>query len=395
MYKKDFPIFTNNKELVYLDSASTSQKPLSVISGVNEFLTNSNASPNRGSYTLAYQAGELLDQSRATVAKFLGASSDQVAFTTSTTDSINKIVLGLEYNNLFIPGDEIVLTRAEHHSNITPWQELAKRHNLKIRYINIDKSGNFDTSNLEDLVTNKTKVISFTLVSNVTGVKSNYQPLMEQAKKHNIITIIDACQATPHIPINVQTLESDFLVFSGHKMFSYTGVGVIYCKNWDLLQPMYFGGGIVKTVEDDYTEFIDFPEVIEAGTYNIAAIYSLKLAIDYINSIGFDQLQKYEAELLNKLLELQRLDKVQIVAADNDNRISLVSFTIDNVHPHDVSQILNNSNIAIRSGHHCAKLLHKSFGIQSSSRASISIYNTLDDVEQFLDKVKFAVRYFE
>ena len=394
--KSDFPILTqkiNGKDLVYLDNSATSQKPESVIDSINNYYTTYNANVHRGIHTLSEKATEKYEEARKKVADFINAKSQkEVIFTKGATESLNFLANSLGKN--LNKNDEIILTEMEHHSNIVPWQFVAKEKGIIIKYIEINPDGTLNISNLENLVNEKTKIISLTHVSNVLGTVNPVEKIIKRAKlvNPNVIAIVDVAQSVPHIKVNVQKLQADFIAFSSHKMLGPTGVGVMWGKYklLEKLHPFLGGGSMIASVTKKTTLFAEIPERFEAGTPNIAGVIGFGVAIDYINQIGVDNIYKHEQELTSYAIDkLTKLDYVDIYGPKN--RAGIISFNVKAVHSHDVSAVLDNYGIAVRSGHHCADILHNKLNINSTVRASFYLYNTKEDVDKLvmgLGKVK-------
>jgi cysteine desulfurase / selenocysteine lyase len=377
--KEDFPILKN---LVYLDNAATTQKPIQVIQAITNFYQNNNANIHRGIYDLSEQATIEYEKARATVANFINANSREIIFTSGTTAGINMLASSLQLNE----GDEIVLTEMEHHSNILPWQRLAKQQKLVIKYIPIKEDFTLDLEMAKQLITNKTKIVAVTHISNVLGTINNINELTQLAHNQGAQIVIDAAQSIAHLPINVKQLNVDYLLFSGHKMYGPTGIGILYGKEQLLtqLQPSILGGGMVQEVTKDSAIFQDIPSKFEAGTPPIAQAIGLAAAIKYIQP-KLEKIQQHEQELIKYATEqLQTIPNIKLY----HNAGPVISFTIQNIHPHDVAEILNRNNIAIRAGHHCAQPLHQALNLQSTSRISLAIYNTKEDINALIKGLK-------
>lgn len=396
-YKKDFPIFKNNPHLVYLDSASTSQKPKQVIKSITNFYEKENANVGRGIYTLTEKASEKYNQARKTIARFINAETNEIVFTKNTTESIN--LLSYTIKSLISKGkDEIVLTEMEHHSNLIPWQEFAKKNNFKLKFIPITKNYELDYKKAKKIIRDKTAILAVTHISNVFGTINNIKFLVSLAKEKKAIAIIDAAQSIQHLKIDVKKIGCDFLAFSGHKMFGPLGIGVLYGKKelLEKLPPFLFGGGMINSVSYEDAIFLDIPEKFEAGTQNIAGAISLAEAIKYIKKIKIGNIEKYEKELLQYALKkLSEIKKIKIYNSEKEKSISLISFNIEDVHPHDVAQILNDNKICIRAGHHCCMPLMKKLGIPGTCRISFSIYNSKEDVDKLIKGIKKVKEVFK
>ena len=393
--KKDFPIFENNPGLVYLDSASTSQKPKPVIDSLKNFYEKENANIHRGIYDLSEKATEKYNKARTIIAKFINAETNEIVFTKNTTESIN--FLAYTIGDLIPPEkDEIVLTEMEHHSNLIPWQEFAKKNNFKLKFIPITKNYELDYEKAKKIINNKTAILAITHISNVFGTINNIKFLTALAKEKKAITIVDAAQSVQHIEIDIKKIGCDFLAFSGHKMFAPLGIGILYGKK-ELLEkmlPFQFGGGMINSVSYENASWTEIPEKYEAGTQNISGAIGLAKSVEYIKKIGFKKIQKCEKKLLNYTLKkLKSIDGLELYLPKKQS--SIISFNLRGIHPHDVAQILSNENICIRTGHHCCMPLMKKVGILGTCRASFSIYNTKEDVDKLIDALKIVKKIFK
>ena len=397
-FKKDFPIF-NNKNIVYLDSGATTQKPIQVIKKIEEFYENANANPHRGAYSLSIEATQAYEEARDKIAKFINAKHrEEVIFSKNATESLNLIAYSYGLENLK-KDDEIVISIMEHHSNLVPWQKVAKQTGAKLNYMYINDEFEISDEEIENKITNKTKVVGITYVSNVTGTINNVQKIIEKAHKVGAKVVVDASQAIPHMKIDVQKLNCDFLVFSGHKMFAPLGIGVLYGKKEILnnMTPFLMGGDMIEYVYEQDTTFAPLPNKFEAGTQNVEGVVGLAAAIDYINDIGYDKIEKVEREIVEYAREeLSKLDYLDLYITPNkENHSSVISFNIKGVHPHDVASILDSENVCVRSGNHCAQPLLRSLGIDSTCRASFYIYNTKEDVDKLVEALNKAYKMFE
>lgn len=399
----DFPILNRTVQdgvsLVYLDSGATSQKPQVVIDAVDRQELYSNGAVNRGSHTLAAESTIAVDSARAKVANFVGVDSDEIVWTKNSTESLNlltytflNVTLGAgddSARNLFAlePGDNIVITEAEHHANLVPWQQLSERTGVELRWIGLTDDGrlDLDTANVID---ERTRVVSFTHVSNVTGAVSPVDQLVSRAREVGAVVILDACQSVPHMPVNFRELDVDFAVFSGHKMLGPTGIGVLYGKRNYLrvMPPFLSGGSMVELVTMEKTTFAQPPSRFEAGTQPVAQIVGLGAAVDYLTNLGMDKVAAHEAELTAYALDkIASIPGVRVLGPiDPADRVGVIAFDVESVHPHDVGQVLDSRGIAIRVGHHCAQPVHHHFGVFASSRASFGPYNSTDDVDAFI-----------
>ncbi len=402
--KKDFPIFRSNPGLVYLDSTATSLKPKSVVDKMLEYYQDYSANVFRGIYRISERATLEYEKTREVVASFINAaSSDEIVFTRNTTESLNLIAYSLG-RTIIQKDDEIVTTVMEHHSNFVPWQQLAFENEAVFKVIDIHNSGRLkiNENNIEEVVSKKSKILALTYVSNVLGVTNPIAQIIRMAKRINpkIIVVVDAAQAAPHRKVDVQALGCDFLAFSSHKMLGPTGVGVLWGKKeiLELMPPFLYGGEMISTVSLEKTEFQTAPHKFEAGTPHIAGVIALKAAIYYLGKIGLLAIEKHEGELANYAIDRMKEEfgtDVRIIGDGLEGRGGIVTFTFSSYHPHDIAQILDEENIAIRAGHHCAMPLHTRLKIPSSGRASFYIYNDRNDVEKLikgLEKVKAILK---
>lgn len=391
--KQDFPIFTRQKDLVYLDSAATSLTPQIVIDKLCDYYTTYNANIARGLYKISAQATEEFEMSRRSVAQFISADGDEIVFTSGTTMSLNMIAHGLAHN--ITSQHNIVTTVLEHHANFIPWQQVCKKSKATFRVAAITDRGEIDHENLLELIDENTRVIALTHISNVLGTIIPLQEIIKKIRKKNVnaIIVIDAAQSIAHMPINVKDLDCDFLAFSMHKIFGPTGVGVLYGKKDQLekLQPLFTGGEMIESVSTCDTTFRELPHRLEAGTPDIAGVIASRAAIDYLLHIGFEKIIVHEKELLTYCME-QFHDhfgqKIRIIGPQNSvNRSGLISFTFDNFHPHDIATILDDSvSVAIRAGQHCTMPLHmESLHLSATARVSFSIYNTTKDIDKLIE----------
>ncbi|MCJ7801082.1 MAG: cysteine desulfurase [Candidatus Marinimicrobia bacterium] len=394
--RSDFPIFAD-KSLVYLDSAATTQKPQQVINSISDFYSTSYANVHRGIYDLSIKATEAYHSARLKVANFINTSDwRSIVFTSGTTESINLVAYSWARKNLK-NGDEILITEMEHHSNIVPWQLVAEETGVKLKYIPINTDGTLDQSNIDELITNKTKLVSVIHQSNVFGTINPIKEIINHAKKVNAITFIDAAQSIPHSPIDVQDLDCDFLAFSGHKMLGPTGIGVLYGKTelLDSMTPFMGGGDMINSVTMTESTWNDIPYKFEAGTPKIAQAIGLGAAIDYINEIGLTNIQDYVKHLLNIALEkLRTIDGLTIYGHQVGESSSVVSFNLEGVHPHDLSQFLDQDGIAVRAGHHCAQPIMDKLGVSSTIRASFYLYNTEEEIDKLCASLKKTQSFF-
>lgn len=405
--RKDFPIFTrtirDGKKLVYLDSGATSQKPQAVIDAEVDFYAKHNAAAHRGAHQLAEEATELFEASRQTVANFLGAKSEEIVFTKSATESLNLLAYSFsnaEPGSKFAigPANSIVVSEMEHHANLIPWQQLAKRSGAELKWFGVTSDGRLDESNIDSLITSKTRIVAITQQSNVLGTINNLEQIIEKAHQVGAIVIVDACQSVPHIPVDVTKLGADFIVFSGHKILGPTGVGVLWGR-YDLLNdlpPFLFGGSMIENVTMTDATWAQAPRRFEAGVPNMAQVIGLAAAVKYIQAIGIDSIHEHEKTLTAYLLnELAQIPGVSVVGpTDLSLRGGTVSFTVDGIHPHDLGQYLDSAGIAVRTGHHCAWPLTRALGVPATTRASLYLYNDNADIDALILAIKDAKKYF-
>lgn len=391
--RSDFPILhqkINGHNLVYLDNSATSHKPQQVIDSVVEFYSMMNGNVHRGAHYLSEQASAAYESSREKVKGFINAKkSGEIVFTSGTTESINLVADS--FSRAFInEGDEIIITEMEHHSNIVPWQMVCEHKGAKLKIIPFDTKGTLLIDELENLITEKTKIISLIYVSNVLGTINPVKEVIKIAHARDIPVLIDGAQAVQHILIDVQDLGCDFFVFSGHKIYAETGVGVLYAKEkWlEAMPPYKYGGGMISKVSFKKTTFADIPFKFEAGTSNISGVISLGKALDYVNTMGIEEIQKYESELMNYAFDqLNALEGITIYG-NAPKRCSIISFNIENIHHYDAVLILDKMGIAVRSGTHCAEPVMNHYGINGSIRASFAFYNSKDDIDRLINGLK-------
>ena len=397
-YKKDFPILLENN-IAYLDSGATTQKPREVIDAVDRYYKTQNANPHRGAYSLSIEATQVYEQTREKVAKFINSqSSSQIIFTKNASESLNLIAYSYGLDNLK-KDDEIVLSIMEDHSNLVPWQYVAKKTGSKLKYMYINDNFELSDEEIKSKITDKTKIVGITHVSNVTGTINNVEEIIKYAHSKGAIVVLDASQSIPHMKIDVQKLDADFVVFSGHKMLSPLGIGVLYGKK-ELLENMtsfLMGGDMIEYVYEQETTYAPLPSKFEAGTQNVGGVVGLGAAIDYIEKVGYDNIEKIEKELVKYAKEeLEKLKYVKLYMTSNENNHSaVISFNIIGVHPHDVASILDSQGVCVRSGNHCAQPLLRYLGIDSTCRASFYLYNTKEDVDRFVEAIKKAYKMFE
>jgi len=400
--RNDFPIFRkkiNGKELVYLDNASTTQKPNSVIESITDFYTNYNSNIHRAVYQLAEEATALYEQSREKIANFINVRPEEIIFTRNTTESINLIAHSWARTNLK-KDDGIAITELEHHSNIVPWQILSQEIGTRLEYVGIDDNGFLDLEYLIELISSKkVKLVSLSHMSNVLGTIVPIERIIKIAHENNIPVLVDGAQSVPHMPVDVKKMDCDFLVFSAHKMLGPTGVGVLYAKKEFLekMRPFMGGGDMIKEVFKFHTNYNEVPYKFEAGTPNIADVVGFGAAIDYLEKIGMENVRKHEIELTEYALKsILSMKYVTVYGPKDPNyRGGVISFNIADIHPHDLATIMNDHGIAIRSGHHCAQVLMQRLDVPATSRASFYIYNTKEEIDKFVNAIKEAGRIFK
>ncbi|MDW0185797.1 MAG: cysteine desulfurase [Nitrososphaeraceae archaeon] len=400
--RNDFPIFKkkiNGKDLVYLDNASTTQKPYSVINSITDFYSNYNSNIHRAVYQLAEEATELYEQSRKKIANFIKVRPEEIIFTRNTTESLNLIAHSWARSNLK-KDDVIAITEIEHHSNIVPWQILCQEIGTRLDYVGIDESGFLDVEYLIELISSrKIKLVSISHMSNVLGTIVPIERIIKTAHQYDIPVIVDGAQSVPHMPVDAKNLDCDFLVFSAHKMLGPTGVGVLYAKKEFLekMKPFMGGGDMIKEVFKFHTNYNEVPYKFEAGTPNIADVVGFGAAVDYLEKIGMENIRKHEIYLTEYALEsMQSLKYITIYGPmDSKFRGGVISFNIADIHPHDLATIMNDHGIAIRSGHHCAQVLMQRLDVPATSRVSFYIYNTKEEIDKFVNAIKEAGRIFK
>ena len=390
--KNDFPIFSNQingKDFVYLDSAATTQKPNDVIDSVVHYYKTCNSNIHRGIYSISIEATELYENARSNIGKFINAkSSHELVFTRNATEAVNLVANTWASQNLK-EGDSIILTEMEHHSNLVPWQILAKKLNLKLNFIEIQPDGELILDKLDNLFQENAKFLSLTHVSNVLGTINPIKDIISKAHEHGITTLVDAAQSVPHMPVDVQDLDSDFFVFSGHKMLGPSGIGVLHAKKTLLenMEPFLYGGDMISNVSLREAQWNDVPWKFEAGTPNIAGAIGLGKAVDYLNQIGMDVVQKHEQELYNYAIDrFSELKDFKIFGLENKHSTGgVISFSYSDFHPHDIATILDGESIAVRAGHHCAQPLMEKLGVSATTRASFYVYNDTSDIDKLFN----------
>jgi cysteine desulfurase/selenocysteine lyase len=406
--RKDFPIFTrtirDGKRLVYLDSGATAQKPQSVIDAEVDFYRFHNAAAHRGAHQLAEEATDLFEGARAKVATFIGAAADEIVFTKSATESLNLIAYAMgnaPVGNRFHlkAGDVIVVSQMEHHANLIPWQQLAARTGATLRWFDVTPEGRLDLSQIPNLITEKTKVVALTHQSNVLGTINPMGEIVAAAHSVGAVVVLDACQSVPHMKVDVSQLGVDFLTFSGHKTVGPTGVGIMWGRSALLeeLPPFLTGGSMIADVSMTTATWAPAPAKFEAGVPNMAQAVGLGAAVDYLSAIGMDVIAEHEHMLTEDLLtKLLAIDEVAVVGPlTMESRGGAVSFTVAGIHPHDLGQFLDSQGIAVRTGHHCAWPLTRSLGVPATTRASLYLYNTIEDNDALIDGITSAMRYFK
>ena len=407
--RQDFPILgrtvRNGKKLVYLDSAATSQKPLSVLDAERNFYLNHNAAAHRGAHLLAEEATDAFEGARAVVADFISAQSSEIVFTKSATESINVVSYGfsnhLPKNDPFYINEQnnIVVTQLEHHANLLPWQQLAKRSGAKLSWLGITKDAQIDISNIESVINEKTKIVAITHQSNVSGAITQLAPIVKRAREVGAILLLDACQSVPHMAVDVNKLDVDFLTYSGHKAVGPTGVGVLWGRSelLEKMEPMITGGSMIDHATIESATWAKAPKKFEAGVPNMAQAVGLGAALNYLTKIGMGKIHAHEEILVERALTgLQNISGVEIIGSKTSvNRGSAISFTIEGVHPHDVGQVLDDLGIAVRTGHHCAWPLMQELKLNATTRASFYLYNTPEEVDVFLDGINQVKKFFK
>ena len=396
-YKKDFPVLMNRK-VAYLDSGATTQKPEMVLNAVDKYYKDHNANPHRGAYSLSMEATEDYENGRDKVAKFINASREEVIFTKNASEALNLVAYAYGLDNLN-ENNEIVLSIMEHHSNLVPWQYVSRKTGAKLKYMYINDNFELDIDESKAKITDKTKVVGIVHVSNVTGTINDVRTIIDYAHKKGAVVVLDVSQSIPHMKIDVKELDADFIAFSGHKMLAPLGIGVLYGKKELLtkMTPFLYGGDMIEYVYEDHTTFAPLPSKFEAGTQNVGGVVGLAAAIDYIESVGYDNIQKIEKKLVDYAVEkLSKLDYITMYMTKNiENHSSVISFNINGVHPHDVASILDNEGVCVRSGNHCAQPLLRYIGIDSTCRASFYLYNTKEDVDRLVAAIEKAYKMFE
>jgi cysteine desulfurase / selenocysteine lyase len=399
-FKKDFPIFQqkkNGKPLIYLDNAATTQKPKSVITSILTYYEKYNANIHRGVYTISEKSTQEYENVREKTQKFFNAkSSKEIIFTKNTTESINLLAYTLGENHIK-KDDEIIISELEHHSNLVPWQELAKRNKAKLKIIPIKSDYSLDLDIYKSLLTKKTKLISVTAMSNTLGTQTDLETIIKEAHKKNALVIVDGAQISAHKKINLQKLDCDFFTTSAHKMFGPTGVGILYGKEKILkkLPPFLFGGDMIKTVSLSKAVYADLPAKFEAGTPNISGVIGFGEALKYLEKIGFDFIKKTEKELFEHALNrLSKIEQIKLFVPPKKKAGPIISFTVKGIHPHDLATIFNEENICIRAGQHCTEPLMKKLGVMATARISFCFYNTKEEIDKTCETIQKAIKLF-
>ena len=387
-YKKDFPLLREHRDIIYFDNAATSQKPDCVIKAEEDFYTQHNANPLRGSYPLSIEATDIYENSRIKVQKFINAASNrEIIFTRNSTESLNLIAYSYGLTNVNA-GDKVLVSGMEHHSNMLPWQMVTKMKGAELEYIECADDGSVDLERIKEQITDNTKIVAITQVSNVLGRVNPIKEIAKLAHEKGAVIVVDGTRSIPHMRVDVQDLDADFFVFSGHKIFGPMGIGVLYGKEklLEAMPPFLTGGEMIDSVRRDGATYAELPHKFEAGTVNARGAAGLAAALDYVDSIGYEEMQKREEEVIRYVMEgMKKIPHVHILGSqDPKEHLGIVSFAVDGVHPHDVNEILIADGICIRAGHHCAQPLLNSLGYNSTARRSFMFYNTIREGEKFL-----------
>ena len=397
--KKEFPIFDNkvhNNDLVYLDSANSSQKPKVVVDRIYDFYTKEFSNVGRSVHYLAVAATNLYENTRVLVQKYINAKDpNEIVFTKGATEAINLVAntFGQKYLK---EGDEILITELEHHSNYVPWHYLRKSKGVKINFADVDENGDISIESIEKKITPKTKILAITHLSNVTGAILPIKEIIQLAHSKNIPVLVDGCQGAPHLKLDMQDLDCDFYAISCHKMYGPTGLGVLYAKKkWlEELPPYQGGGGLIGEVKKEGITFGDLPNKYEAGTMATAQVIAFGESINFINKLGIEKIEEHERELTKYGEEILRKNNSVKLIGSPKNKGSVLSFTLDGVHPHDIATILDEDGVAIRAGHHCCQILHEKLGLAATARASLGVYNTKDDLDQLNSSINKCIKIF-
>lgn len=395
-FRKDFPLLANTmngKPLVYLDNGATTQKPESVIQAMCGYYGGCNANPHRGAYELSVQATDIYENARKRTQQFIhAASSQEIIFTKNATEALNLVAYSYGLANIQA-GDEIVITIAEHHSNLVPWQQAAHAKGAVLNYIYLEEDGNLSQRDIETKITSKTKIVAVTQVSNVLGLRNPVKEIAAKAHSVGAVVVVDGSQSVAHMAVDVQDIDADFFAFSGHKLLSPMGIGVLYGKKalLDAMPPFLTGGDMIEYVEEQTTTFAELPAKFEAGTQNVGGAAGLTAAIDYLEKMSFAKIEQIEKELVDYALpQLRKLPYIELYGCDSrqDNKTGIITFNVKDVHPHDVATILDAEGVAVRAGHHCAQPLMKYLGQNATCRASFYLYNTKEDVDRWIAALK-------
>lgn len=391
-FRGDFPLLNhtmNGKPLVYLDNGATTQKPESVIQAMCGYYGGCNANPHRGAYALSVQATDIYENARERIRQFIHAkSAKEIIFTKNATEALNLVAYSYGLTNIQA-GDEILITISEHHSNLVPWQRVAKAKGAKLRYIYLEADGNLSAADIERKITSRTKLVAVTQVSNVLGLVNPVKDIAARAHRAGAVVVVDGSQSVAHMAVDVQDIDADFFAFSGHKLLSPMGIGVLYGREalLEAMPPFLSGGDMIEYVEEQDTTFAELPAKFEAGTQNVGGAAGLTAAIDYLEKFGFDNIQRIEKELVDYALpQLREMPYIELYGCDSrqDNKTGIITFNVKDVHPHDVATILDAEGVAVRAGHHCAQPLMKYLGQNATCRASFYLYNTKEDVDRWL-----------
>lgn len=395
-FLKDFPLLKreiNGRRIAYLDNGATTQKPEQMIQSICSYYGGCNANPHRGAYALSVKATDIYEQARLRTAQFIKAKRpEEIIFTKNATEALNLVAYSYGLNNVKA-GDEIVISISEHHSNLVPWQFVAKTTGATLKYIYLEQDGNLSAEDIENKITERTKIVAVTQVSNVLGLKNDIQGIVKKAHSVGAIAVVDGSQSVAHMAVDVQKLDADFFAFSGHKMLSPMGIGVLYGRYeiLDQMPPFLMGGDMIEYVEEQNTTFAELPAKFEAGTQNVGGAAGLTAAIDYLEKITFERIEAIEKDLVEYALpQLRELDYIELYGCDSqqDNKTGIITFNVADVHPHDVATILDSYGVAVRAGHHCAQPLHKYLGQNATCRASFYLYNTREDIDRFVAALK-------
>lgn len=390
-FLRDFPLLNNKtSSIAYLDNGATTQKPESVIQAICGYYGGCNANPHRGAYALSVKATDIYENARAKTAKFINAKRpEEIIFTKNATEALNLVAYSYGLANVG-QGDEIVITISEHHSNLVPWQHVAKAKGATLKYIYLEEDGNLSQEDIAAKITERTKIVAVTQVSNVLGLKNDVKSIVQKAHSVGAAVVVDGSQSVAHMKVDVQDLDADFFAFSGHKMLSPMGIGVLYGKYeiLDKMSPFLFGGDMIEYVEEQSTTYAELPSKFEAGTQNVGGAAGLSAAIDYLEKIGFDRIEAIEKDLVDYALpKLREMPFIELYGCDSKraNKTGIITFNVKDVHPHDVASILDSQGVAVRAGHHCAQPLMKYLHQNATCRASFYLYNTREDVDRWLE----------